>query len=163
VLSFEAIIGWPAAIYFYLVHADWSWMYRVDPASLPRGVLPLVLAAELVAMLAGYLGGWALVRRRGERALHLALGITFLLLLIGVAIHRSRIVVYGSYGAFRRHEALVPLGQVKLAWSLAGIGAGVLGAAAAVAWTLYTQGRRNAKAAPARAATETSGSTASFS
>jgi hypothetical protein len=141
VLSFEAIVLWPVAIYLYLVHPDWSWMYWVDPASLPRGLLGLVLAAWLVALLGGYLGGWALIRRRGQRSAWVALGAGAATWLTAVLVAHARISRYGTYAAFHQGKA-VPLGTVKLAWVLPAIVIGVIAAAAAVGWTLYSQGRR---------------------
>src|SRR5262249_59830703 len=85
VLSFEAIIVWPVALYFYLVHPAWSWMYLIDPARLPWGVGFLVLLGYAATLLGGYLGGWALLRARKETAVYAVLaglGLVLIVLLI---------------------------------------------------------------------------------
>ncbi len=142
VASFAAIVLWPTASYLYLVHADWSWMYWVDPATLPRGMLVLVLLAWAVAVVGGYLGGWALIRRKGDRAGLIALGGGAAVALLAVLLGRARIFRYGSYAAFHHGQA-APLSEVKLAWTLPPIVVGVGVAAAAVCWNLYSQGRRS--------------------
>lgn len=142
VVSFEGIVVWPTSIYFYLVHPDWSWMYFVDPARLPAGVLALVLGAHLVALLGGYLGGWMLIRRRGDKAAVLAVAGGAVLLSLVALFTRARLFRYGTYAGFH-HGQTQPLSEVKLFWVLGPIAVGVLVSAVAVGWTLFSQGRRS--------------------
>jgi hypothetical protein len=150
VLSFEGIVAWPTTAYFYLVHPDWSWMYLLDPASLPRGLLALVLAAHAVALVGGYLLGWWMIRRWGQRGAWGAPAGAALVLIIGVLIGHARIFRYGTYASFHRGQWL-PLREVKLGWVFAPILLGIAVAVVAVGWTLYSQGRRAVVSAkPAR-------------
>src|SRR6185503_17402698 len=115
VLSFEGIIVWPVALYFYLVHPAWSWMYLIDPARLPWGIVVLVLLAYVATLLAGYLGGWALVRVGKEKIL---------------------------FAALHAGHALA-LGEGKLGWALAAASTGVAIAVVLVGFTLWEQGKRS--------------------
>ena len=36
VALFAAIMLCPATIYLYLTHADWAWLYLIDPRRVPR-------------------------------------------------------------------------------------------------------------------------------
>src|SRR5262249_5232624 len=100
VLSFEGIIIWPVALYFYLVHPAWSWMYLIDPARLPWGIVVLVLLAYVATLLGGYLGGWALLRVRKEKALYAALAVLGVTLIVFLIAARGRISHAGTYDEF---------------------------------------------------------------
>jgi hypothetical protein len=142
VLSFEAIIVWPVALYFYLVHPAWSWMYLIDPARLPGGVSVLVLLAYVATLLGGYLAGWALVRVRKEKVLYAALGGLGLMLIIFLIVCRGRISHAGTYEEYHAGQAL-NLGEGKLGWALAATSTGVAIAIVLVGFTLWEQGKRS--------------------
>lgn len=142
VLSFEAIIVWPVALYFYLVHPAWSWMYFVDPARLPGIVVVLVLLAYVVALLGGYLGGWALVRARKEKVLFAALAGLGVALVVFLIVCRGRVAHSGTYDEYHAGHALA-LGEGKLGWALAATATGVAIAVVLVGFTLWEQGKRS--------------------
>jgi len=142
VLSFEAIIVWPVALYFYVVHPAWSWMYFVDPARLPSGVALLVLLAYVATLLGGYLGGWALVRARREKGLYGLLGAIALGLMVFLAVMRGRVSHTGTYEEYHAGHALA-LGEGKLGWALAATSTGVAIAIVLVGFTLWEQGKRS--------------------
>lgn len=142
VLSFEAIIVWPVALYFCLVHPAWSWMYFVDPARLPAGVTFLVLGANLATLLAGYLGGWALFRARKERGAFGLIGALGGGLVLFLALLRGRVSHSGSYAEYHAGHALA-LGEGKLGWALAAICTGVVIAIVLVGFTLWEEGKRS--------------------
>jgi hypothetical protein len=142
VLSFEAIIVWPVALYFYLVHPAWSWMYLIDPARLPSGVSVLVLLAYVATLLGGYLAGWALVRVRKDKVLYAALGTLGLMLIIFLIVCRGRISHAGTYEEYHAGQAL-NLGEGKLGWALAATSTGVAIAIVLVGFTLWEQGKRS--------------------
>jgi hypothetical protein len=142
VLSFEAIIVWPVALYYYLVHPAWSWMYFVDPRRLPGVVTILVLLACVATLLGGYLAGWALVRARRERALYAALGSAALLLIMLSIICRQRLLHDGSFDEYHNGHAL-RLGEGKIGWALAATTMGVTAAMVLVGFTLWEQGKRS--------------------
>lgn len=119
VLSYELLIVWPIALYLYWVHGDWDLLYRYDPGALPRGTAPALLLLLTVALLAGYLGGRALVRRRGgERNLAWAVAAGTAATVIALVAGRARLFVYGTYAGFRRGD-VVPLSETRLPWAIA--------------------------------------------
>jgi hypothetical protein len=142
VLSFEAIILWPIALYFYLMFPDWSWMYLVDPHKLPWGVSLLVLLGYAATLLGGYLAGWGLLRARKPKALWGALAGVSLVLAALVVVGRGRLRSSGSFAAYHAGHAL-SLGEGKLGWALAFTSGGVLIAIILVGRTLWEQGRRS--------------------
>jgi hypothetical protein len=142
VLSFEAIIVWPVALYFFLVHPAWSWMYLIDPARLPWGVSALVLLGYAATLLAGYLAGWALVRAHKEKLLYAALAALGLGLILFLIICRARISNTGTFEEYHSGQAL-SLGEGKLGWALAATATGVAIAIVLVGFTLWEQGKRS--------------------
>jgi hypothetical protein len=142
VLSFEAIIVWPVALYFYLVHPAWSWMYLIDPARLPGGIVVLVLLAYMATLLAGYLGGWALVKMQREKLLYVALAVIGVGLIVFLIAARGRISHAGTYDEYHAGHAL-NLGEGKLGWALAATSTGVAIAIVLVGFTLWEQGKRS--------------------
>ena len=143
VLSFEAIIVWPVALYFYLVHPAWSWMYLIDPARLPWGVSVLVLLAYVATLLGGYLGRLGAgadaqgegalrrARRHRRRARHLP--------------HRRRAGASRTPARYDEYHAghALTLGEGKLGWALAATATGVAIAIVLVGFTLWEQGKRS--------------------
>jgi predicted MFS family arabinose efflux permease len=142
VLSFEAIIVWPVALYFYLVHPAWSWMYFVDPDRLPTGISLLVLLGYVATLLGGYLGGWALLRAHKERILWGVLGVVALALIVFLIACRSRVAHSGTYEEYHAGHAL-SVGEGKLGWALAATSTGVAIAMVLVGFTLWEQGKRS--------------------
>ena len=142
VLSFEAIIFWPVALYFILVHPAWSWMYLVDPSRLPAGVALLVLVADVAALLGGYLAGWALLRARREKVLYAILGGAGLILILFLIFCRQRLLHDGSFEAYHAGHAN-SVGESKIGWALAATSTGTAVAAVLVGFTLWEQGKRS--------------------
>jgi hypothetical protein len=141
VLSFEAIILWPVAIYYYMVYPDWSWMYFVDPHRLPWGVGLLVMIGYVATLLGGWLGGWALLRIRKEKLLYGAMGALGLTLAMFAIACRGRLGAAGSYSEYYAgHAPLVREG--KLAWALPVTAVGMAASIALVGFTLREQGKR---------------------
>lgn len=141
VLSFEALIVWPVTLYFYLVYPDWSWMYFVDPHKLPTGVGLLVMLGSAMTLMAGYLGGWAILRARKPRILYGVGGGFGLALLIFLIVCRGRFLNNGTFAQYHAGHAL-SVGEGKLGWAIMVTTPGVLSAAALVGFTLWEQGRR---------------------
>jgi hypothetical protein len=141
VLSFEAIILWPIAIYYYAVFPDWSWMYFVDPRRLPTGAGVLVLLGNAAALLGGWLGGWWLLHERKEKFLYGALGGVGLLWIVFMIVCRGRL---GSSGSFSEYHAghAPSAGEGKLAWALPVTAIGMAASIALVGFTLWEQGKR---------------------
>ena len=141
VLSFEAIVLWPVALYYYLVYPDWSWMYFVDARRLPSGVSILVLLAYVATLLGGYLAGWALLRARRQRLLAGAIGGVTLLMGGFVVACRGRLFTSGSFAEY--HAGTAPsVTEGKLAWALVVTAIGVAIAMVVVGLALWEQGKR---------------------
>jgi hypothetical protein len=142
IMSFEAIIFWPVALYFILVHPAWAWMYLVDPSRLPFGVSVLVLVADVAALLGGYLLGWMLLRSRRERLLYALLGLVGLALLIFLIMCRGRLMHSGTFDEYHAGHA-IGVGESKIGWALAATSTGVGAAIVLVGFTLWEQGKRS--------------------
>jgi hypothetical protein len=141
VLSFEAIIVWPIALYFCLVYPAWSWMYLVDPHRLPWGVSVLVLLGDAATLLAGYLAGWWILRAKKLPALYGALGGVALVLLILLIGARRRLFNDGTFAEYHAGHAL-SFTESKLVWAVVVTTLGGTAAAALVGFTLWEQGKR---------------------
>jgi hypothetical protein len=147
VLSFQLIVGWPLAAYFAVVHADWSWMYLADPATLPRFALPLALGFDLLALLSGWFGGWLLLRAGKTRALALTtLTIALGILVADVAL-RGRVFRDATLEGFERGESL-PMYRTRLLWVVLVACTGFALAAASAAKTIASEGRAHARPSP---------------
>ncbi len=141
VLSFEAIILWPVALYYYLVYPDWSWMYFVDARRLPSGVSVLVLLSYAASLLGGYLAGWALLRARRLRLLGGALAFVALFMGGFVVVCRGRLFAAGTFAEY--HAGHAPsAGEGKLAWALVVTAIGVAVGIGVVGLALWEQGKR---------------------
>lgn len=141
ILSFEAIVFWPVALYFYFIHPAWSWLYVVDPRRLPWGSAALALLGCAATLLGGYLAGWALLRVRRARLLYGAISVTGLLLAVMMVLLRSRLLSSGSFAEYQAGRAL-PAGETKLGWALAVCSLGMLGGIFLVALALRDQGKQ---------------------
>jgi hypothetical protein len=141
VLSFEAIIVWPVALYFCLVYPDWSWLYVVDPQRLPWGVSVLVLLGNAVALLGGYLGGWAILRARKPKVLYGVLGAAGVCLLAFLIAARKRLINHGTFAEYHAGHAL-SFTESKLVWAVVITTLGVVAAGVVVGFTLWEQGKR---------------------
>jgi hypothetical protein len=142
VLSFEVIIIWPVALYFYIVHPAWSWMYFVDPERLPMGVSLLVMLAYVATLLGGYLAGWALVRARKDKILFGLLALLGVGQVIFLIACRGRLSHSGTFAEYHAGHAS-SVGEVKLGWALAACTTGVAIAIVLVGFTLWEQGKRS--------------------
>jgi hypothetical protein len=131
----------PCALYFYLAHPAWTWLYLVDPARVPRIAVITILAAWSAACIGAYYGGAWLLRNGKERGLAGALagGAAFVLLLL--VLLRGRVFRYGSYGDWHDGRAL-SLGEVKLGYVLIAVMLGVVSSAVLVCLELRRDGRR---------------------
>jgi hypothetical protein len=141
VLSFEAIVFWPCALYFCLVYPDWSWLYLVDPRRLPPGASFLVLLADVATLLGGYLAGWAILRARKLQVLYGVLGAVAVGLIAFVVVCRSRLANHGTFAEFHSGQAL-SVTETKLVWAMVVTSLGTAAAAALVGFALWEQGRR---------------------
>ena len=141
VLSFEAIVFWPIALYFCLVYPDWSWLYLVDPHRLPPGASFLVLLADVATLLGGYLAGWAILRARKVQILYGVLGAVALGLIVFVIAARTRLGNHGTFAEFRAGTAL-SVTETKLVWAIVVTTLGTAAAAALVGFALWEQGKR---------------------
>jgi hypothetical protein len=140
VMSFEAIVLWPVALYYYLVYPDWSWMYFVDARRLPSGISILVLLSYVATLLGGYLGGWALLRAGKQRILLGVLAGLTLALAIFVIVCRVRLFSSGSFADFQAARPAVLDG--KLSWALVVTALGMAISIVVVGWALWEQGKR---------------------
>jgi hypothetical protein len=132
VAAFAAIVVAPIALYLYAVHPAWSWMYLVDPISLPGLLVVPLVALHVGALLGGFYLGGRLVRAGREQPLRWTLFAAPVVLLVITALSWGRLGRYGSHAEFHDGRAL-PLMDVKLGYVLLGA---MLGMAAAAGFTV---------------------------
>jgi hypothetical protein len=109
----------PIALYFYLVHPEWAWMYLVDPAKLSGlAVLPLVVGhAALVG--GGWYAGAFMIRTDRKKPLLYVLGGVALIALIMIALSWARLSHAATYAGWHLGEAgRVGLFSVELGYAV---------------------------------------------
>lgn len=141
VAIFIAVVLTPIALYLYLAHPAWSWMYLVDPADVPGlAIVPLLVLHGGLVVAGWYLGGRLIRTGREKQARYGLLGAGLVVLLLS-AIGWGRIGHYGSYRDFHGGRA-IDLFDVKLGYVLVGLALGIGAAAGYVALELARDSRR---------------------
>jgi hypothetical protein len=141
VAIFIAVVLTPIALYLYLAHPSWSWMYLVDPADVPGlAIVPLLVLHGGLVVAGWYLGGRLIRTGREKQARYGLLGAGLVVLLLS-AIGWGRIGHYGSYRDFHGGRA-IDLFDVKLGYVLVGLALGIGAAAGYVALELARDSRR---------------------
>jgi hypothetical protein len=144
VATFAAVVLTPITLYLYLAHPGWSWMYLVDPATIPSvAIVPLVVLVHAGMALVGWYVGARLLRAgKGKEKIALyALAAGSLLWLALVALARGRLGRYGTYAEYHDGRAL-DLMDVKLGYVLVAVAFGAGAAALFVALELGRDSRR---------------------
>lgn len=139
---FAAMLVVPTSLYFYAVHAAWSWSYWVDPKLVPFiSVVPLMVLHGL-AVLIGWYAGYIVWRRTDDRRVFLGIfGVTVLAWLVVIVGLRQRLGVSGSFAAYREGMAR-GLFEVGMGYALLTVLLLQLGAAMYVAVELVRDGGR---------------------
>ena len=141
VALFAALLIAPASAYLYLAHPAWSWMYALDPASVPRLAALPVTVAQFVAVVGSYYLGARLLRRGQTKALlYISLASGGILLLAGMLL-RSRLFSYGAYQDYAAGQAQ-DLMEVKLGYVLVALTLGLSFGAGYVILELLRDSRR---------------------
>lgn len=147
VVSFAVLTTAPVSLYLYLAYPEWSWMYLLDPARLPRATGLAVVVTTTLMVPVGFLLGWVLLRLLQSRGLFGILGGLAMGLLLIVIAGQRRFFYLGRYDDFRAAALndialpLRPLTQGKLFYALLCIVPVVLCSFAVVARHLWAQGR----------------------
>jgi len=131
----------PVTLYLYAAHPAWSWMYLIEPGTIPGlFVLPMTVGQSVAILLAWYVGG-ILIRTGRQRALAWsALAGVFLALLLA-AVGHHRLGSYGSYEDFATGHTL-GLMDVKLGYVLIAIVLGTVAAGGYLSLELLRDSRR---------------------
>ena len=141
VAIFIAVVLTPIALYLYLAHPAWSWMYLVDPADVPGlAIVPLLVLHGGFVVGGWYLAGRLIRTGREKQARYGLLGAGVVVVLV-TAIGWGRIGHYGSYRDFHGGRAL-DIFDVKLGYVLVGLFIGIGAAAGYVALELARDSRR---------------------
>jgi hypothetical protein len=117
VLINVGLVTAPVTLYFYAAHADWSWLYLVDPERVPGlALVPLVVGHALVVVGGWYLGGWLVRTDRQRVLLYTLLGVVvvFLIAMVIAVPRLSTATTYAGYIA----GASGGLMGVELGWAL---------------------------------------------
>jgi hypothetical protein len=139
---YTGLVVWPAALYFYFAHPDWSWMYWVDPHRVPKLTVVLVLIAYAGTLIGGFAGGYALVRAGKFTQLFGAMGGVAVLIVLVISLLHRRFFHWGTYDDYRGNGPMYALGQVKLGYSLIVVGVATTAALGYACWQLHLAGRR---------------------
>lgn len=91
----------PIALYMYLVHPEWAWMYLVNPAKLSGlAVLPIVVGHAAMIGLGWYVAA-LLIRADRRRIVLYALGGTALVTLLFLALGWARLTHAATYEGWK--------------------------------------------------------------
>lgn len=138
---FIGMILVPTTAYLYLAHPDWSWLYLLDPDSIPGfAILPLVVAHGTMTALGWYVG-WRLVVADKHKLLRYLAIAGAVLSFIGVLLLWSRVGHYGTYKEFHDGRAL-PIMDVKLGYVLVALILAILASSGFIAVELIRDSRR---------------------
>ena len=141
VAIFIAVVLTPIALYLYLAHPAWSWMYLVDPGDVPGlAIVPLLVLHGGFVVGGWYLAG-RLLRTRREKQARYGLLAAAGVILLATALGWRRIGHYGSYQDFHAGHAL-DIFDVKLGYVLVGLFLGIGAASGYVALELVRDSRR---------------------
>jgi len=117
VLMHAAGVVAPVALYFYAAHPAWSWMYLVDPSSVPGiAILPLMVGHAVIVVGAYYAGALMIRADRRNVVAYTIGGLGFLALLL-VLVARDRLGISTSYSGFHAGRGR-ELMEVELGWAL---------------------------------------------
>lgn len=126
-----ALLLAPALGYFLAFYPDWAWGYVVAGARVPSAIdLVAVLAVCALAPLS-YAWTASALRRHAVRELVRGISVLVVLLAIAVAYFGPRLVIAGSYAAFREGYDLPPASGTSLGISILWIDGCLL---AGIAW-----------------------------
>jgi len=131
----------PIALYFYVVHPAWAWMYWVDPDKLGAiSVIPLVVGHAVLVI-----GGWyvaALLIRKGlAGALLYAGGAVALTLIVLFVAGFERLGTAADYLGWHAKTG-ISVFSVKLGWAFLVSLLALFGSAIYIAIELGRDGRR---------------------
>ena len=141
VAIFIAVVLTPIALYLYLAHPAWSWLYLVDPGDVPGlAIVPLLVLHGGTVVGGWYLGARLIRTGREKQARWGVLGAAAVVL-IATLVGWGRIGHYGSYRDFHGGRSIA-LFDVKLGYVLVGLALGIGAAAGYVALELARDSRR---------------------
>jgi hypothetical protein len=131
----------PIALYFYVVHPAWSWMYWIEPKK-----VSVLAALPLMAGHAGLvLGSWALasifIRRQMVRAVTYAAGAIFVATIVLLLVCSHRLTTAADFIGYQAGKG-TSMFNVVLGWALVVAVFALLVSAAYVVIELLRDGRR---------------------
>ena len=140
VLHAAAIVA-PVALYFYLVHPAWAWMYWIDPDKVSGlAILPLMVG-HAVLVIGGWYGSAFMLRRGLQGALFYVAGAVAVLVFVMIVVGIGRLSYASDYAGWSARTGISPF-AVKLGWAFAVSLLALFGSAIYVAIELGRDGRR---------------------
>ncbi|MBP6631453.1 MAG: hypothetical protein KBG28_26140 [Kofleriaceae bacterium] len=132
----------PLALYMYLAHAEWSWLYLIDPDRVPGlAAIPLMVAHGGLVIVGWYVGAWVQRRAERRRMMRIALGVSAGLLVLVLALTWPRLTSSATFAGYAR-GATVGLFVVELGYALLVALLALGGSITYVAVELSRDGRR---------------------
>ena len=108
----------PAVGYFLAFYPDWAWAYLVPGSRVPSAVDLLVDVLAVSAAPLTFTWTASALRRHAVRELVRGAGVLVVLLAVATALLGPRLLVAGTYTAFREGYDLVPVGGTSLGMSI---------------------------------------------
>jgi len=140
VLHAAAVVA-PIALYFYLVHPAWAWMYWIDPDLIAGvAVLPLMVGHGML-VIGGWYGASLLIRRGYQGALLYVAGAVALALLVLVVSGIERLGTAADYLGWQAKRG-ISVFSVQLGWAFVVSLLALFGSAIYIAIELGRDGRR---------------------
>jgi hypothetical protein len=107
----------PIALYFYIAHPAWSWMYLVDPDHVPwLAILPLMVG-HAALVVGAYYGGALLLRADKRKILLYILGGLAAVTLLITLLARGRLGISTSYSGYHAGRGRGVM-EVPLGWAV---------------------------------------------
>ncbi len=117
VLINVGLVTAPVTLYFYVAHADWSWLYLVDPDRVPGlAIVPLVVGHALLVVGGWYLGAYLVRKDKARVLLYGILGVV-VAFLVGFFLWLPRLTTATSYAGYLAGASGGLMG-VELGWAL---------------------------------------------
>jgi hypothetical protein len=129
------------ALYFYAAHPAWSWLYVVDPDSVPWLALIPMMVAHGLLVIGGWYGGAMLVRTdRRPILMYAAAGVSLLFIILVIAARR-RLGASATYAGWKAGVGRDLL-DVELGYALITSLMATAGSAVFIVLELLRDGRR---------------------
>lgn len=100
---FQTLVLMPQAIYYYVAHPDWCWMYWTDSRKVPLSIAALTYLSYYPSMISGYALGFYLEKKKTHLSFT-AIKISILFLLLFAVFAMKRLFYIGTLEQFHSNS-----------------------------------------------------------